>query len=130
MGKNALISMAVFGVLLFVVFATREDQVRVGIRELKLVHLAKDEISQIEISGKKKANLKKEGDSWVVENPETPGKSYAVEQAAIDRALEAFEKLETGAFVSARVEKHADLEVNARAPRKTRWKSDSIENQR
>ena len=113
MGKNLLVTFGVFVVLLVAFLATREDKVRVGIRELNLVQIDKGELTELVISGKNKAILRKTGDAWTVENPDSPGKSFPVEKAALDRALDEFNKLEAGTFVSARKEKHEDLEVNA-----------------
>jgi hypothetical protein len=113
MGKNTFVTLGVFVVLLVAFLATKEDKVRVGIRELNLVQIDKEELTEIVVSGKNKAILRKAGSTWTVENPDAPGKSFPVEKASIDRALDEFKKLEAGTFVSARKEKHEDLEVNA-----------------
>lgn len=110
---RALVHLGVFLALLVITVFTGFGPDRVGIRELKLPDFDKDTISAITLDGKHKAKLIKQGDGWMVEDPDKPGKTFPVEDNLIDRALGAIADLETGAFVTGRSEKHEELEINA-----------------
>ncbi|MFZ9886862.1 MAG: DUF4340 domain-containing protein [Myxococcota bacterium] len=112
MSKNAWISVSVFLTLLVLVFATREDRVAVGIRTLELPKLAASDVEQIEITGKHKAVLAKDGAAWSVSDPEKADRKYPADSALVTSALDAVAELEAGAFVTGRKEKHSELEVD------------------
>ena len=112
MSRNATISVAIFAVLLVITLATHEDQVRVGMRTLALPTLSADTLSGIEIRGKYKATLKKEGEKWTVADPDHPEKTFPVEESAIKRVLDELGNFKAGRFVTGRATKHADLQVD------------------
>ncbi len=110
--RNALISVAVFLVLLVLVFVTREDRVAVGIRTLALAEVQQDAVSKIELAGKHTALLEKGEGGWTVAAPDKPDARFAAEQSAVTEALDALGELEAGTFVTGRAEKHAELGVD------------------
>ena len=112
LSKGAWVSLIVFAVLLVLVAVTRETRVEVGIKKLELTTLDKAEVKRIEVSGKHKALLTKDGAGWTVSDPTSPDKKLAAEKSSVDAALDALAELEAGAFVTGRQEKHADLEID------------------
>lgn len=113
LSPRALVHVGVFAVLLVLVLVTRGQGERAGIRELSLPSLAKERVTSIEIGGKHKAKLSREGDSWFVEDPDKPGQKFPAEQSQVDRALDGLAELEAGAFVTGRADKHDELELSA-----------------
>ncbi len=112
MNKAVIAAVSIFAVLLVLVVATRGKEPKVGIKELKLPPVASADVNRLELTGKHKALLQKDGDRWTVADPAEPAKLYAVEDAAMKTALEAFGDLTTGDFVSERKEKQAELEID------------------
>jgi hypothetical protein len=112
MSRNAWISVAIFVVLLALVFITREDKVSVGMRALWLPKIEQTAIKRIEVTGKHKALLEKSGESWTVADPEKPDAKFAVDPTMIEAALSAFAELDSGSFVTGRPEKHDELEIS------------------
>lgn len=112
LSRSAWVSLGVFAFLLVLVVVTREDRMAAGIRKLELPKIEKTEVKRVEVSGKDSAVLEKDGASWVVYDPKTPDNKHAAEQSSVDAALDAVGELEAGAFVTARKEKHAELEID------------------
>jgi hypothetical protein len=111
LSRQAWTSLVVFAALLVVVIATRQDRVRVGIRELSLPQLVSSDITKIEIAGKHQALLVKAGDAWTVADPAKPDVTFPAEKAPIERTLAELTAIDVGTYVSGRTEKHDDLEV-------------------
>lgn len=114
LSKYALLSMVVFGGLaaLTVVDLGANRNISVGVREMTLPTIDRENISKVDIAGKFKAILTKEGEAWMTANPDSADKKFPADQAAVTRMLDAVKTLEAGAFISARADKHEELEVN------------------
>jgi hypothetical protein len=117
MTKSAWISLVTFVVLLVLVFATREDQVSVGVRVMDLsVDAAK--VTRIEVkAGEKTALLEKVGGTdaapqWTVADPAKADVKHQAEPSAVKAALDALGELSAEGFVTGRAAKHADLEID------------------
>ena len=119
MNKTAIISLAVFLSLLALVFVTRESQVSVGMRSLDFGTLDASTLKEVKVSFNKGTGdeakrenvvLKKSASLWTVS--EKGDKAFAVDENAIEQALKNLESLEAKDFVTARKEKHADLEID------------------
>jgi len=113
LSKQTWISIGVFAALLVVVLATRQDTVSVGMRELTLPKILDTDVVKIEIAGKHKALLTKQGSEWRVADPQKPDVSYPAETSAAERVTNELATLVSGGFVSGRAEKHDELEVTA-----------------
>lgn len=121
MSRNAMISTAIFVVLLVAVVFTRQDGVKVGVKEMPLDVAKVLPLEAVEITGAKTATLKKAGEDWTVEGPVEIGKDddkktknvgpVKADQKSIDKMVKAVAELSADSFVTARKEKHEDLQV-------------------
>jgi|GEM_PF-864000 len=113
MNRGVMAAVAVFGVLLVAVLATREKNVSVGIKKLELPAVDKDKVTAFEVTGAKTATLRKEGAAWFVTDPANPAKKFAVDENAINAALDALAELaKPGDYVGDKADKHAEMEVD------------------
>lgn len=112
LSPKAWISVGVFLVLVVLVVATREDRVAVGIRTLELPALDKSLVEKIEVKGKKQALLEKGEQGWTVAHPDKPDARFGADEPAVTALLDSLAELEAGSFVTARKEKHAELEID------------------
>lgn len=117
LSPKAWISVGVFLVLLVLVVVTREERVAVGIRTLELPTLDASAIERIEVKGKAEslkggALLVKGEKGWTVADPAKADVTFAADENAVTAALDSLAQLEAGNFVTARKEKHAELDVD------------------
>lgn len=117
LSPKAWISVGVFLVLLVLVVVTREDRVAVGIRTLELPALDAEKVEKIEVTGKAEsikggAVLVKAGEGWTVAAPDKADATFAADASAVTALLDSLSALEAGTFVTARAEKHAELDID------------------
>lgn len=132
MSRNAMISTAIFVVLLVAVVFTRQDGVKVGVKEMPLDVAKVLPLQEVDITGAKTASLKKEGESWTVKGPIEVGEGEKKEtkdvgpvkadQKIIDKMVKAVAELSAESFVTARKEKHEDLQVDDKKGKKVTLK--------
>ena len=109
--KPALIAVAVFGLLLAFVFATRETgTVNVGVPKLEFAAVDPAKVTQVELSGAQSLTLKKEAAGWTVAD-ETKV-FHPADDGKIRSMLEGFADLKAEVFVTEKAEKLAELEVD------------------
>lgn len=107
MKKSTLIAVAVFGVLIVAFAATRERQVTVGVQKLELPQVSADAFTELSFGA---LVLKKDATGWTVGNTD---KRYAADESQVKSVAQALAELKAEDFVSARKDKHAELEVDA-----------------
>ena len=131
MSRNAILSSAIFGVLLVLALLTQRQDVSQGVRAMSLDVAKILPLNEVVLEGKNELTLKREGTTWTVTGPQKsdppvakegeapppppPAKTIGpvlADAAAIERLTNAVTELEAGAFVTARKEKHADLQVD------------------
>ncbi|MDP2270125.1 MAG: DUF4340 domain-containing protein [Archangium sp.] len=107
MNKSTLIAVAVFGALAIAFFATRETEVKVGVRKLELTPVSSDALVEMVFGN---INLRSTAGTWTVGIGD---KRYSADEGQVKAALEALAGLKSDDFVTDRPEKHAELEVDS-----------------
>jgi hypothetical protein len=109
MRRPTLIAVAVFGVLLLVVFALNERPVQRGSERFSLIDLDVDAVDHLTITeGETTIELNREGSSWKV-----AGSGHLADPEAITRALEGLQSVDTSDVVSTAVDRQAEFGVDA-----------------
>lgn len=112
MKKGTLIAVGIFAILLVLVLATRQREVRVGVKKLELVSPSKEKVVEIEVSGPKAALLKKENGSWFVSDPKKPGQKFPADEQQVMSALDAIQAFRAPDFLTEKAEKLAEFELD------------------
>lgn len=112
LSPKAWISVGIFLTLFVLVLVTREDRVAVGLRTLELPTLDENLVEKIEVKGEHRALLAKGESGWTVADPDKPDTRFGADPSAVSALLSSLKELEAGSFVTARKEKHADLEID------------------
>ena len=101
----------VFGLALLLgvlYFFTRESQVSVGVKQLKLPTFAHEKVDRIEILGKNPVLLLKGDDGWKVKLP-GDGREVRADAANVQALLDAALELRSSHYVTNQKEKYAEL---------------------
>lgn len=112
MKRGTLIALGAFAVLLVLVLATRERQVSVGVRKLELPKLDKAQVTALELSGARKATLRKEGSGWIVVDPGKPDTRYPADENLVNSAIDALGEVKHPDFVTDRAERLKEYELD------------------
>lgn len=109
--RSALIAVAVFGLLLAFVFATRETgTVNVGVPKLEFAAVDPAKVTLVELSGAQSLTLKKDAAGWTVADEKKV--FHPADEGKVRSLLEGFKDLKAEAFVTEKAEKLAELEVD------------------
>jgi len=111
MNRQAIISVGIFGFLLLLTLVTHQENVKVGIHDMHLPDLDGSKVSALKITGKVQVDLKKHDGHWWVSGKDFTDKR--ADDAAVKQMLDGLSDLKIGHFITARPEKHADLDVDA-----------------
>src|SRR5687767_5046117 len=74
--KAVWIALGAFALLLVLVLATREREVKVGVRSLERKTFASADVTRVELTGAKSALLRKHGEGWTVADPARPDRAW------------------------------------------------------
>jgi hypothetical protein len=110
MNRSTIIAVTTFVLLGVAYFATREPQVSVGVHKLTLSPVNAETLSTIELGGPTPLTLSKDNGSWFVSSA---GKKYVADEGSAKALADALANLKAPDFVTARAEKHAELEVDS-----------------
>jgi hypothetical protein len=111
MKKQLVIALLVctgFGVAYF---ATRESEVRVGMKELTMPRVDLHSVTKIVYSGKEQFELHKKGESFVLQISSPDGREVAASSEAVKEIFDAIAGLKGGVFVTEQSAKHPDFKV-------------------
>lgn len=106
MKKTTLIAVAVFCALAVAYVATREPQVAVGVRKLTPAAVKADALVSLQAGP---LTLTTENGAWKVSRE---GKTWAADSDAVTRFAQALAEFKATDFVTDKVEKHAEYEVD------------------
>jgi uncharacterized protein DUF4340 len=113
MKKSTWIILLVAVVLAIIYFLTRQDKISVGIKRLELPTFEAAKVDAIEVIGKDKIHLKKEGEVWKLKLGEgDQGHLVDANQAHVRELLDAAGKIESAFYVTEDPEKQAELNVS------------------
>lgn len=112
MNKSTLIAVGVFVVLLVVALATREGQVSEGMATFQWKPVERSAITRLELTGANQALLVKAGAGWTVADPAKPTEAFATDEAQVNALLDAVAALKVKTWVTAKKDRHAELEVD------------------
>ena len=132
MTRAIALALAVLALLVFVAIAKRQGGEKVGIKELKLEKISKDEVVKIEVRLPVKAApaagpdagpaaaaappaevvLVKEGDAWKVYDPKKPEQRFVAEDSQVNGVLGAASEFSTTELLANKAEKHGELEID------------------
>lgn len=114
MKKNTWIILGLVVVLGAIYFFTKQDKVSVGVKHLQLAKFDKAQVDRIEISGKNKATLIKEKDTWMLEMGEADQKRLVgADPAYVTAMLNAASELKPSYYVTQLTEKQKELGLDA-----------------
>lgn len=132
MTRAIALALAVLALLVFVAIARKQGGEKVGIKELKLEKIAKDQVARIEVRLPVKSApaaradagpaapaeppaelvLVKEGDAWKVYDPKKSERRFVAEDSQVNGVLAAVAELATTELLANKAEKHAELEID------------------
>lgn len=113
MKKQLIIASVICAGLGIFYFASRENEVRVGIRELDLPKVDTQSVTKVVYTGKEKFAIVKKGDRFELEVAEEANVRYLpASKEAIKELFAAIEGVNGGVFVTEQVAKHVDFHVN------------------
>lgn len=132
MSRVVPFALAVLCLLVFVVVANRKAGDKVGVKELKLEKLDKDQVAKIEVRLPVKEEaaaaadvapakaaepphrvvLVKEGDSWKVHDPSKPEQRFAADQAQVTSALTAVADFQPGELIANKADQLAGYQID------------------
>ncbi len=114
MKKSTLAAVAIFAVLVVVVFATREEHVNVGVPKLTLPTFDAASVTALEVSaGDNSASLTLANGAWSVSAPDAGSPKFVADENQVKSALTQLAELRPGEFVTENAAKHAELEVDS-----------------
>ncbi len=111
MKRATLVAVGAFVLLLVAFLATREKQVQVGVHKLELPVFDKSKVSEIDFGGAHRATLRREGEGWVVEDPDKPG-PHPADEGQVRSFLEELSRPKLSDIVTDRVDRQAELEID------------------
>lgn len=107
MNKPTLIALAVFGALGLAFFATRETEVKVGVRKLELAPVNSDALVELTFGP---LVIRSTAGTWTVGSSD---KRFGADENQVKAAVQALATMKADDFVTDRPEKHAELEVDS-----------------
>lgn len=112
MKRHLVVAFVICGALGMAYFATRESDVRVGMRDLKLPSIERQNISKIEYSGKEKFALQKRDGRFVVEfSANGISRSVPASEEVVNELFVALAGIKGGTYVAEQVAKHEAFKV-------------------
>lgn len=112
MNRSTLIAVGVFALLAVAYFATREPTVSVGVKKLAAPQVKADQVTAVELGGAFKAKLTRAGEAWQVADPASPDKKFAADAQQVKAVVDALADLKADDFITDKVERQAELEVD------------------
>lgn len=129
-GIGIVLALIVFVVLLFVVIGKKDNNTKVGVKELNIEKVDRDSVDKIEVTlPPRKAGpdagpvdaaargssvvLEKSGEAWQMFDTSAADKKLNVDEGQIKSALDALGEFATGDLIANKKEKHAELEIDA-----------------
>lgn len=112
MKKSTWIILGIAVVLGIIYYFTKQDKISVGIKRLELPSFESAKVDAIEVIGRDKIRLKKEGDSWkMLIGEKEEARLVDVNQAYVKEMLDAVQKMESAYYVTDASEKQEELGV-------------------
>lgn len=125
-------ALAVLSLMVFVALAQKKGGEKVGIKELKIEKIAKDQVAKIEVKLPVKTEpskgpdagpaaaleppaqfvLVKEEGAWKVYDPKEPKQRFLADEALVNTALNAVGDFATSELLANKADKHAELEID------------------